>query len=77
MLKNRVKVPRYVSLETLVEFAIIVNEYECHGEVEVFVDIWLKAMENNLLTFYGKKSMLWLLVSWVEQIGLSQHLKHH
>ncbi|KAH6872041.1 hypothetical protein B0T10DRAFT_533321 [Thelonectria olida] len=59
------EVPRSLSLEMPAKFAIIVDYYKCHEVVEVFVDIWLKAMENNLPTFHGKELMLWLLVSWV------------
>ncbi|KAH8663761.1 hypothetical protein BGZ61DRAFT_462586 [Ilyonectria robusta] len=59
------EVPRSLSLETLAKLAVVVDYYEFHEVVEVFVDVWLNTSTKDLPTAYGKESTLWLLVSWV------------
>lgn len=59
------EVPRSLSLETLAKLALVIDYYEFHEVVEVFVDVWLNKLTKDLPTAYGKESTLWLLVSWV------------
>lgn len=47
-------VPKLVSLETLVRTAILVDYYQCHEATEVLVDRWLKALEKDFPTPYGR-----------------------
>lgn len=58
-------VPKLVSLDTLGKFAILVDYYQCHEVTEVFVDRWLKALEKDFPTSYGRESTIWLFVSLV------------
>ncbi|KFY29426.1 hypothetical protein V491_00034 [Pseudogymnoascus sp. VKM F-3775] len=58
-------VPKSVSLETLGKIAILVDYYQCHEVTEVFVDLWLKALEKDFPTSYGRESTIWLFVSFV------------
>jgi hypothetical protein len=55
-------VPKSVSLETLGKIAILVDYYQCHEVTEVFVDLWLKALEKDFPTSYGRESTIWLFV---------------
>lgn len=59
-------VPRKVSLERLVEIAIIVDYYECYEAMEVFSDMWINALAERPLesVFDAEK---WLFISWVFQ----------
>lgn len=59
------RVPRTVSLEMLGKIAVLVDYYDCHEIVEVFVDLWVPNMEKDLPTSYGKDSTIWLSISSV------------
>ncbi|QRD83301.1 hypothetical protein F9C07_2253580 [Aspergillus flavus] len=59
-------VPRKVSLERLVEIAIIVDYYECYEAVEVFSDMWINALAERPLESVSDAEK-WLFISWVFQ----------
>ncbi|KAH6961856.1 hypothetical protein BKA56DRAFT_599344 [Ilyonectria sp. MPI-CAGE-AT-0026] len=59
------KVPKYLCLKALTNFAIIVDYYNCHEIVEIFADRWLNGMEGNLPSFHGPNSTFHLCVAWV------------
>lgn len=58
-------VPRSVSLEMLVQIAVIVDYYDCHEVVELFADCWIRELSHSLPTEHGRDLLLWLAVSWV------------
>ncbi|KAI5462021.1 hypothetical protein BGZ63DRAFT_333295, partial [Mariannaea sp. PMI_226] len=62
--RNR-NVPKSMNIDMLAKFATIVDYYQCHEAVEVFVDIWLEKMKKDIPSVHGQNSMLWLMVSWV------------
>lgn len=57
--------PQTVDLELLANIACVVDYYDCHEVLEPFVDRWIKALEPELPTVYGRQCMLWMSVSWV------------
>ncbi|KAK7424794.1 hypothetical protein QQZ08_008423 [Neonectria magnoliae] len=59
------EVPKSPDLEMLTKFAVVVDYYQCYEIVDIFVDRWLRDMEGDLPTRYGKASVMWLCVSWV------------
>ncbi|KAH2496182.1 hypothetical protein KXW70_003049 [Aspergillus fumigatus] len=63
-------VPRRLSLSKLVDFAILVDYYECYEAVEVFTDMWITALKKPSpamrLTSLAQAEE-WLFISWVFQ----------
>ncbi|GFF26958.1 hypothetical protein IFM61606_09856 [Aspergillus udagawae] len=61
-------VPRKLTFSRLVDFAVLIDYYECYEAVEVFTDMWIRALEK---TATASKSLAqveeWLFVSWVFQ----------
>ncbi|EXM13844.1 hypothetical protein V3481_012885 [Fusarium oxysporum f. sp. vasinfectum] len=58
-------VPKLVNLELLAKLAIIVDYYECHESIELYVDIWLENLKSEIPTVYGRDCILYMLISWV------------
>jgi hypothetical protein len=59
------KVPRSLDLEMLAKVSVIVDDLECHEEVEVFSEIWLKHLPKSPPTEYNRDLVLWILISFV------------
>lgn len=59
------KVPRSLDLEMLAKLSVLVDDFECFEEVEVFVDIWLDKLPYSPPTEYSRDLVLWILVSSV------------
>jgi len=59
------KVPRSLNLEMLAKLSVLVDDFECYEEVDVFVDIWLDSLPISPPTEYGRDLVLWILVSSV------------
>ncbi|PKX97718.1 uncharacterized protein P174DRAFT_439470 [Aspergillus novofumigatus IBT 16806] len=63
-------VPRKLTLSKLVDFAVLVDYYECYEAVEVFTDMWTTALKKTVtatsLTSLARAEE-WLFVSWVFQ----------
>lgn len=57
------KVPRSLDLEMLAKVSVLVDDFECHEEVEVFLDIWLSHLPKSLPTEYNRDLVLWILIS--------------
>ena len=57
-------VPRLVSLEMLVQVAMIVDYYQCLESVEVYTDMWLEGLRSDFPTVYGRDCILFLFTSW-------------
>jgi hypothetical protein len=62
--RNR-RVPRRVSLELLAKIAVLVDYYQCHEAVEVFAEIWLQKLKDDVPAKINRELVLWLCVSWV------------
>ena len=59
------QIPRSIDLEMLAKIAVLVDYYDCREAVEVFTDMWIKELECNIPTRYGRDLVLWLCISWV------------
>ncbi|KUI70814.1 hypothetical protein VM1G_06263 [Cytospora mali] len=59
------KVPRSVDLEMLAKISVIVDDFECHEEVEIFSDEWIRTLKDWLPTDYNRDLVLWILISIV------------
>ncbi|KAI9781704.1 MAG: hypothetical protein M1816_002200 [Peltula sp. TS41687] len=59
------KVPRLVDLETLTRLAILIDYYQFHEAVEVFSDMWVDGLKEQLPRAYTKDLVRWICVSWV------------
>jgi hypothetical protein len=62
--RNR-HVPRLISVELLAKIAVLVDYYHCYEAVEVFADIWVRELRNQLPAQVGRELVLWLCVSWI------------
>ncbi|KAI1501918.1 hypothetical protein F5X99DRAFT_181922 [Biscogniauxia marginata] len=61
-------VPRAVDLDTLAKIAVIVDDLQCHEAVEVFADMWIRALEPSASVAklsYSRELVLWTLVASV------------
>jgi hypothetical protein len=61
------KVPREVTLDKLVEVAVLVDYYECHEVVDVMAEIWMDKLLGSMPSTYGKDTVSWIFISWVFQ----------
>tara|TARA_R110002060_G_scaffold31897_3_gene42533 strand:- start:388 stop:744 length:357 start_codon:yes stop_codon:yes gene_type:complete len=59
------RVPRSLDLEMLAKVSVLVDDLECHEEVEIFVDIWLKDLPSSPPSEYNRDLILWILISSV------------
>jgi hypothetical protein len=59
------QVPRSVSLELLAKIAVLVDYYECYEAVEVFAEIWLRQLKEQVPKKINRELILWLCVSWI------------
>jgi len=61
------KVPRDIPLDTLVEFAVLVNYYKVHESVELFSDIWISNLKTKSFpnSYNPEEVLSWLFISWV------------
>lgn len=59
------RVPRSISLEMLAKIAVIVDYYDCHEVVELFVHYWVENLRQSLPNKFDRDLYLWLTVSWV------------
>jgi hypothetical protein len=58
-------VPRKISLEMFVRVAVLVDYYECYEAVEIYSDMWLEHLREELPATYCKELVLWICVSWI------------
>ncbi len=56
-------VSRAVGLELLAKIAVLVDSYQCHEVVELFAETWIRNLEPDLPSSYGRNLVLWLTVS--------------
>lgn len=59
-------VPREISLKRLSEMAVLVDYYECYEVVEVFSEMWIYALGQELIPSITDAER-WLFISWVFQ----------
>ncbi|KAL2834631.1 hypothetical protein BJY01DRAFT_259495 [Aspergillus pseudoustus] len=58
------RVPRVLSKRTLTHVAELVDYYQCHDAVEVFSDMWIKAIEKTSEKLVSE-ALDWITISWV------------
>lgn len=56
------RVPSSLTLETLAKLVLIVDYYEFHETINIYLDHWLTHFEHGLPQKYGRDSMLLLLI---------------
>jgi len=59
------RVPRSLDVESLTKLAALVDYYECHEAVEVFSDMWIDRLKDNVAKSYSRDLIRWLCISWV------------
>ncbi|GIJ99683.1 hypothetical protein Aspvir_003684 [Aspergillus viridinutans] len=61
-------VPRKLTLSKFVDFAVLVDYYECYEAVEVFTDMWIRSLKKTATASMSLAQVEeWLFVSWVFQ----------
>jgi hypothetical protein len=55
-------VPRKLSKQALTNVAVLVYYYQCHTAVEVFADMWIKAIEK-VYELKNRESLKWVMIS--------------
>ncbi|EFX00950.1 hypothetical protein CMQ_2031 [Grosmannia clavigera kw1407] len=53
------------NLEELAKIAVIVDYYDCHDAVELLAEVWIRDLQKELPSSYGKQCVLWMFISWV------------
>jgi len=61
------KVPREVTLNILVEIAVLVDYMECYEAVDVMAEIWIDKLLTNMPSTYCEDIVSWIFISWVFQ----------
>jgi hypothetical protein len=59
------KVPRMVDFQLLAHIAILVDKYQLHEVVEVFSNMWIKALELEVPQSLTDDLIPWLCIFWV------------
>ncbi|ELQ33835.1 hypothetical protein OOU_Y34scaffold00868g2 [Pyricularia oryzae Y34] len=63
--KNRI-VPRSVDFEMLAKIAVMVDYFQCHEALEVYINIWIEPFTRKPLpTSLSRDLVLWILISSV------------
>ncbi|KAF4947849.1 hypothetical protein FSARC_13872 [Fusarium sarcochroum] len=57
--------PKTVSLEVLLEIAVLVDYYQCHEIIEPFAEMWIATFGEKTWEDYDDSCMPWLFISWV------------
>ncbi|OHE94375.1 hypothetical protein CORC01_10303 [Colletotrichum orchidophilum] len=60
-------VPRLVNLEMLAKLAVLIDYYDCHEVIEIYIPRWINPLKINLPTNIGRDMVLWLLIAQVFQ----------
>jgi hypothetical protein len=58
-------IPRRVDLPLLIKLSILVDKYQMHEVVEVFSEIWMEALKNDVPRVLTADTVPWLCISWV------------
>ncbi|KAI4950389.1 hypothetical protein J4E91_004271 [Alternaria rosae] len=60
------KVSKSLSLELLAKVAMLVDYYRCWEAFDLIADVWIKDLRKKhpVPKTYGRKLMLWMLISW-------------
>jgi hypothetical protein len=58
-------VPRTLSLEQVAKIAVIIDYYQCHEAVEIYMEMWIRHLNREVPTKYCKELILWLLILYV------------
>lgn len=61
------KVPREVTLDTLVEIAVLVDCYECYEAMDVMAELWIDKLLKRMPSTYCEDILSWIFITWVFQ----------
>ena len=59
------KVPQVVDLTMLTKIAVLVDFYECYEAVEIFSNMWMDSLKEDLPQSISTKLTQWIWVTWV------------
>ncbi|KAF8865160.1 hypothetical protein BDZ45DRAFT_581276 [Acephala macrosclerotiorum] len=59
------KVPDEVNLETMTKLSILVDKYQVHEVVELYVRHWMPKLRESLPTSFTPNILPWISISWV------------
>lgn len=68
------QVPREVTLEVLTALSILVDKYQMHEVVELYVEIWMVHLKPRVPKFFSPEFYKWLSIAWV--FKLEAEFKH-
>lgn len=59
------RIPRRLDLDTLTEFADLVDYFQCLEVVEVFGNMWIQELKNQAMKRAGTETIQWIFISWI------------
>lgn len=68
------RVPREVTLDTMTALSVLVDKYQMHEVVELYVEIWMRHLKPLVPKFFSGEFYKWLSISWV--FRLEVEFKH-
>jgi hypothetical protein len=66
--RNR-SIPRTLPLEMLTRVAALVDYYECHEAVELYADLWVANLKEDLPELYTREVLMWICISTVFKLS--------
>lgn len=67
------EVPLVINLQSLCDFAVLVDKYQMHDAVAIISSIWIDALMGESY-FYGvndDRVLIWLCIAWVFKLDIS------
>lgn len=63
------RVPRKVTLDTMAALSILVDKYQMHEVVELWVELWVAHLKPSIPKYHCKSVYKWLSVAWVFKLS--------
>lgn len=68
------RVPREVTLDVMTALSVLVDKYQMHEVVELYVEIWMHHLKSLVPKFFSPEFYKWLSIAWV--FKLESEFKH-
>jgi hypothetical protein len=68
------RVPREVTLDFMTALSVLVDKYQMHEVVELYVEIWMLHLKSLIPKFFSPEFYKWLSIAWV--FKLESEFKH-
>jgi hypothetical protein len=65
---DKARVPRDITLDMLGKISVLVDDLECHDNVDIFAEVWidkLKVLKPPTTKTYDRQLIIWIFVSSV------------